>query len=70
MFAVEVTDNVFVMESGEDLKLGMKLLALLLRHLEVADFFSADDHAIGLAAHLADDAEGTVACMTRDESCD
>lgn len=61
MLAVVVGDDVGVSEVREDLELGMQLLALLLGHAEVRDFLAAHDEAVGLAAHLADDAEGAMA---------
>jgi hypothetical protein len=40
----------------------VELLPLLLGHLEVADLFPAEDHAVGLATDFSDDAKGAMAC--------
>lgn len=55
--ALEVGDDVGVAQLLEDGQLGLQLLALLLRHLAVADLLAAQDVAIGLALDLADDAK-------------
>lgn len=62
MLPVVITHNIGVAECGQDLELGVQLLPLLLRHLEIADFLAAEDHAIHLSAHLSDDSKGAMAC--------
>jgi hypothetical protein len=41
----------------QDLEFGVELLALLLRHAEVGDFFAAHDEAVCPATDFTDDAE-------------
>lgn len=65
MLAVVVGHNVGMAQMREDLKLGMELLALLLGHAQVRDFLAAHDEAVGLAAHLSDDAKRAMACGRR-----
>lgn len=62
MLSVVVGDNVGVSEVGEDLKLGVELFTFLLGHSEVGDLFTAHDEAVRLAADLANDAKGAMAC--------
>lgn len=62
-----VGDDVVVSKVGEDLELGMKLLALLLGHAEVRNFLAAHNKAVRLAANLADDTKGTMAYEARDK---
>jgi len=56
-----VAYDVLVAEGREDLEFGVELLALLLRHLEVANFLAAHDEAVLLPSHLPDDAKGAMA---------
>lgn len=43
MFALVVPNDVGVYQLFQDGQLGLQLLALLLRHLGVTDFFAAED---------------------------
>lgn len=61
MLSVVVGDNVGMAKMRQDLELGVELLALLLGHALVGDFFPAHDEAVGLAADPADDTEGAMA---------
>jgi high-affinity nickel permease len=65
VFAVVVGYNVGMPQVRQDLELGVQLLALLLRHAQVADLLAAHDEAVRLAPHLADDAKGAMACGER-----
>lgn len=56
-----VADDVGMAERREDGEFGVELLALLLGHLQVADFFPTDNCIVCLAADLANDAKGAMA---------
>jgi hypothetical protein len=57
VLAVEVGDDVRMPEARETLKLGVELLALLLGHFAIVDFFPAEYKAVDLSLHLANDSK-------------
>lgn len=63
MFAVIVGDDVGMSQCREDLKLGVKLFALLLGHAQVGDLLATHDEAVRLPPNLADDTEGAMTCV-------
>lgn len=63
--ALEVGDDVGMAQFLEDGQLGLQLLALLLRHLAVADLLAAEDVAIRLALDFSDDAKRAMSCGAR-----
>lgn len=62
VLAVVVLHDVVVSKMGENLELGVKLLAFLLRHAMVRDFLAAHDEAIGLPAHFTNDTKRSMSC--------
>lgn len=60
-----VADDVGMAKRGEDGELGMKLLSLLLGHLQVADLLSTDNGIICLATNLADDTKGAMSWIEK-----
>lgn len=57
VLAVIVSNNVDMAQRRKNLKFRVQLFSLFLGHLEVADFFAAEHHAVSLAADLADHAK-------------
>lgn len=62
VLTVVVGDNVGVSEARETLEFGVELFSFFLGHFAVVDFLSAEDEAIRLPPHPADNTKRAMAC--------
>ena len=63
VLAVVIGNNVLMSEGRKDLKLGMQLFSLLLRHSAVRYFLAAEDEPIGLSTDFSNNAKRAMACI-------